>query len=156
MQRYPSWIRPHLPQFLITHEDECLRIARFLLVGGSSFAVNALLYIFFSRLVFASAPAELSNVVSVVLSSLYNYTMHRAWTFQSRGSHRKQGFTYLLVALSAMAVQATLFWIGYRVLHVYDIITVVVVNLLIPLYTYPLHKHLTFRRDGAHATLRNV
>lgn len=156
MQRYPAWIRAHLPAWLITHEDECLRILRFLIVGGSSFLVNALLYALFSRILLASFRAEFSNILAVVVASLYNYALHRVWTFQSRGSHRKQGFTYIAVAVSAMALQAALFWLGYRILQIHDFIVVVVVNLLIPLYTYPLHKRLTFRHDGAHATLTHV
>jgi len=127
------------------HREEVERIFRFIFIGGVSFVFNAGLYLCISRVLWTGGNRTLQNFFSVLVTSVLNYLAHRAWTFRARGSHVRQVARYGLVALSAIALQSVLFWIGYHVLHIHDLIVIFIVAILIPFYTYLAHKLFTFR-----------
>lgn len=135
----------HLPLSFRRHREEAERITRFILIGGLTFVFNAALYAFISRIIWPQGNRSLENFFTTVVTSILNYLAHRAWTFRSQGAHTQQALRYFVVALSAIALQSGLFWIGYRVLQAHDFTVIFVVALLIPFYTYLAHKLFTFR-----------
>lgn len=126
-----------------------MRIFRFLVIGGSSVALAAVIYYFLSRVIWISGNHTFENFLSIVLASIYNFLAHRRWTFGVRERHIRQWTRYVVVVISALSIQSLLFWLGERVLHIYDFIVFFAVTALISVYTYFMHKIFTFRAPGA-------
>lgn len=138
-------IIPLLPPSWRRHREEFERIARFIIIGGLSFIFNYVLYIAISRWIWTKGDRTLENFITTSITCIANYLAHRAWTFRSEGSHGTQAVRYVIVAVSAIALQSFLFWIGYHVLGGHDLVVIFVVAILIPFYTYLAHKLFTFR-----------
>jgi putative flippase GtrA len=133
------------PTRLHRHREEGERIARFVLIGGLSFAFNYIVYILLSRVLWPNGDRTLENFLAVVITSVLNYLAHRRWTFRSKGAHTTQITRYIFVAVSAILLQSCLFWIGYHLFHAPDLLVIFVVGIMIPFYTYLAHKLFTFR-----------
>ncbi len=139
---------PVLPVSWRRHREEYERIARFIIIGGLSFMFNYILYVAISRWLWKQGDRTLENFIATSFTCIVNYLAHRAWTFRSQGSHGTQAVRYVMVAVSAIALQSFLFWIGYHVLGGHDLVVIFVVAILIPFYTYLAHKLFTFRAAG--------
>lgn len=136
---------PLLPHAWRRHREEFERITRFIIIGGLSFIFNYALYIAISRWLWKQGDRTLENFLATSITCVANYLAHRAWTFRSGGSHGTQAVRYVMVALSAVALQSFFFWIGYHILGGHDLVVIFVVAILIPFYTYLAHKLFTFR-----------
>lgn len=76
---------------------------RFLLVGGSGYVVNLLV---FSALVWFMGPLT-SAVVAFVFSASYNFYLNRKWTFKV-AAKRGQVIKFLIVILTSIALNLLL------------------------------------------------
>lgn len=131
----------HLP-----HWSEIKRLFRFGVVGALSFALFAGLYALLSRVLWTSGNRTLENFLATLVTAVFNFWAHRRITFEAHAhSSHRQLVRYLIVMFSAMALQSGLFWLGHAVFGLYDFLVIVAVAVLIPLYTYLLHKFFTFR-----------
>lgn len=128
------------------YKAEFWTLFRFVLVGGSSFLLYAALYYSFSRLLFPQANHTVENFAANVLATIFNFLAHRGWTFKAEHRSWTQMVRFLIVVLTAMPLQSFIFWIGYRLFHIHDLIMIVVATALIPLYTYCMHRTFTFRK----------
>ncbi len=140
---------PFVPQ---RFQAEAWRVIRFLVIGGSSVLLAAFLYYLLSRWIWVSGNRTFENFVSIVIASIFNFLAHRRWTFGVQERHIGQWTRYILVAVSALLIQSFLFWVGERLLHIYDFIVFFAVTALISCYTYFMHKVFTFRVKGAPAS----
>ncbi|MBP6945065.1 GtrA family protein [Patescibacteria group bacterium] len=138
---------PYLPERFTHHRNEGEQVVRFLFIGGVSFLFNYSVYYLISRILWPAGDRTLENFIAVAITSTLNYLAHRRWTFRSQGRHRSQAIRYVGVALSAIAIQSFLFWVGYHLLHAHDLIVIFVVAVIIPFYTYLTHKFFTFRES---------
>ncbi len=125
--------------------DEWAKLGRFLLIGGTSFAINAVTYAGITRLLWKGGNHTLANAISVTIASIFNFFAHRSYTFRSNGRKRDQLPRYLFVMVTAMGLQTFLFWLGHAIFKVHDFLVIFVVGACIPLYTYGLHRWFTFR-----------
>lgn len=139
------FITKFLPTRFQRMQDEIERLIRFIIIGGLSFLMYFGLYALISRWLWITGNRSLQNFLAVCITSIFNYLAHRAWTFRSQGNHLDQMWRYLMVAVSATLLQSGLFWLGHVYLGWYDFIVVVVVAVLVPFYTYLLHRVFTFR-----------
>lgn len=139
----------YAPARVNNHRHELERITRFIIIGGASFVFNYLLYAVISRLLWPQGNRTLENFIATSITCVLNYLGHRAWTFRSQGAHSVEATRYIMVAMSGIALQSFLFWIGYRWLGLHDLLVLFFVAIIIPFYTYLAHKFFTFR--AAHA-----
>lgn len=123
---------------------EILRIVRFIFVGGASFLLSTGIYASLSRWLWVGGNHSVENVIAITITALFNYSAHRTWTFRSSGKHRDHLWRYLFVMISAMAIQAGLFWLGHDVLGVYDFALIIILAGVVPIYTYVMHRWFTF------------
>ena len=127
---------------IISHEWR--RVLMFVLIGGISFGIWTCVYYLLSRHLWITGNHTFENFISVCISAVFNFFAHRHWTFQARNKHIGQLSRYLLVLITATALQSFLFWLGHEFFHWYDFAVVIVVTGLIALYTYTLHRFFTF------------
>lgn len=123
---------------------EVFKLARFVVVGASTFLLQTALYFIFSRWLFTYVPHTVSYILALVYSLAYNYSLNRLWTFSDQASAKGSAWRYSIVAITASAICAILFSIGHDLLHFFDLYVVVMVNLLIPFYTFVAHRLYTF------------
>lgn len=96
------------------------RLTRFVLVGGSSgFLLLGLTWLFVDGL---HVPVILGSSIAVILTGLYNYSMHYYWTFSSDTPHGWVLIKYLLMCLGALVVNGLVMHLGVKVLPVHYLI----------------------------------
>jgi len=118
---------------------------RFLLVGGASFLINVGIYALLSRWIYPQGNKVVESTVAFLLSVLFNFAAHRAWTYRGERAHLKQMLRYCVVVGSAALFQTALFWFGHERLKIYDFAVIVLSNGLTALFTFVGHKFYTFR-----------
>jgi putative flippase GtrA len=116
------------------------------LVGGSSLALHVGLYHLFSRILWPSGYRTVEYVIALTIASIYNFLLHRTWTFGVKGSAVQMIGRYIGVILTSMAIQSIVFHIGVDLMHVYDYYVFVVSAALAALFQYFGHRFFTFHR----------
>lgn len=120
---------------------------RFALVGGSSFLVKALAYTLISRILWNAGPRWVENIMALGIAMIYNYTLHRLWTFKFQTPHPGSAGRYVAVVAIASALDAVFFYIGHDILKVYDLLVLVVNAALIAAFTFSAHRWFTFHSN---------
>lgn len=120
---------------------------RFALVGGSSFLVKFLAYTILSRLIWNDGPRWLENIMALGVAMIYNYTLHRMWTFKFQQPHPGSAVRYVIVVIVASLLDAVLFYIGHDLLGIYDLFMLVIDAALIAGFTFSAHRLFTFHNN---------
>lgn len=128
---------------------ELSRLFRFGIIGALTFVIYYACYYLLSEMVWKQGNHTLQNVIATVLGSSFNFFAHRHWTFRSQGGKMEEAKRYLVVAVTAVALEVLLFWIADERLHIQHLIAAVAVPIVIPLYTYAMHRTYTFRPISA-------
>ncbi len=127
------------------NSKEFWKLVRFVMVGGTSFLVQAGMYFVFSRFVFTDLPVIASYILALAISAEQNYVSHRAWTFNDQNTDSGSAVRYLIVLLGGLVLNAGIFWLGQDVLHIYDMLVIVIAGSCVPFVTYLSHRYFTFR-----------
>jgi putative flippase GtrA len=120
---------------------------RFALVGGSSFLVKAAAYTLLSRVIWNAGPRWVENILALGVAMVYNYTLHRLWTFKFQKPHPGSAPRYVIVVAIASLLDAVLFYVGHDMLKVYDLIVLAVDAALIAGFTFSAHRLFTFHSN---------
>lgn len=123
--------------------SEARRLGKFIVVGGSSFVLFIAIYSLLS-LLFPDTSRTLLTFTSSVLSGVYNFTVHRYWTFRSRALVGSALQRYIVVVIVATMEQTVLFYVGHELLHLFDYLVQVLVAAPVAGTTYLLHRFFTF------------
>ncbi|MEN9558563.1 MAG: GtrA-like protein [Candidatus Parcubacteria bacterium] len=136
--------------FLSAHEitpawlwTEFRKVVKFGLVGGSTFLIYFLLYRWF-RETWTQGSYTLMAFVASVVSSIYNFFMHRRLTFRSSASVGKSATRYVMVLMFCTMLQTGLFFLGNEVLHLFDYLVLFLVAVPVAATSYLLHRVFTF------------
>ncbi|HVM90431.1 MAG TPA: GtrA family protein [Verrucomicrobiae bacterium] len=124
---------------------------RFLVVGALSTIINLGLYALFSRWIYPQGNKVVESTLAFLLSVLFNFAAHRAWTYRSRHLSIGQLARYAFVVGSASALQAGLFWLGHEKLGFYDFGVIIVATGVTAIFTFFAHKFFTFAQPKAEA-----
>lgn len=119
-------------------------IFRFLMVGGSSFAVKAVSYALLSRLIWTSGSRNVENGIALVVATIYNYLLHRFWTFGHQRPASGVIKRYSIVLALGTAMDIGFFYILHSLWHIYDFLALAMTSLLIAFCTFNLHRFWTF------------
>lgn len=117
---------------------------RFLLVGSSSFAVKALAYALVSRVLWPTGSRSVANILAMIVSVIYNYSLHRVWTFRIHKPAAGSFPRYIGVVIGASVVDAGLFYVLHELVHVSDWFVLVFNAGFISLFTFSIHRWFTF------------
>lgn len=147
-------IRRFLKEKNVTWEklwSEVWNLFKFGVVGSSSLGINAGVYALLSRVLWTSGDRTLESIISVSVSAVYNFTLHRTWTFKARGFNARMVARYIGVVVAGSALTGALFYIGHEILRIYDFIVLVGSALLVAGVSYVTHRLYTFhpRHDAS-------
>lgn len=135
---------------------EAKKLVRFLVVGVSTFLIQAILYYLFSRWLFVDLQRTVSYLLAMVYSVAFNYSLNRVWTFSAQPMAKGSAKRYVKVAGAASALSGVLFWLGHDILRLFDLYLVVFVNMIVPCFTFVMHRIYTFHDEPGRALKRFV
>lgn len=124
--------------------SEVWNLFKFGVVGSSSLGINAGVYALLSRVMWTEGDRTLESIISVSVSAVYNFTLHRAWTFKARGFNARMVARYVGVVVAGSALTGALFYIGHEILRIYDFFVLVGSALLVASVSYFTHRLYTF------------
>ena len=120
------------------------KIVRFVLVGGSSAAVLlSLTWLFVDGLYI---PVTLGSSIALVLTGLYNYSLHYYWTFSSDTPHGWVLIRYLLMFLGALIINALVMHFGVKVLPTHYLVVQFLANMLVIVWSFNISSLWVFDR----------
>ncbi|MFA5935746.1 MAG: GtrA family protein [Patescibacteria group bacterium] len=128
-------------------QQEWKMIFRFLLVGSSSFLVKAGVYALLSRLLWMDGPRSLQNAAALSISMMYNYTLHRLWTFTHQAPSRGSAQRYVGVVAVASLLDVVFFYFAHDVFGLYDFLVLVLGAMLGAFFTFTAHRLFTFHNN---------
>jgi putative flippase GtrA len=128
------------------HVNECWGLFKYGIVGGSSLAMHTGMYHMLSRYLWIQGPRTMQYVVTLIIASLYNFTLHRIWTFSMQGYSHGMAARYVCVILSSMGIQSIVFHIGVTILGIYDYYVFAVSVVFAALFQYFGHRFVTFNK----------
>ncbi len=127
------------------NSKEFWKLAKFAVVGGTTFLIQAGLYFVFTRFVFSDLPKLASFILALSIAAEQNYVSHRIWTFKDQKTDSGSTLRYVIVLLGGLVLNAGIFWLGQDVLHIYDMLVIVIAGAGVPFVTYLSHRYFTFR-----------
>lgn len=126
--------------------NECWGLFKYGVVGGSSLALHTGLYHVFSRFIWAQGPRTLEYVIALVTASIYNFTLHRIWTFSMNGYSHQMVVRYICVILTSMGMQSGIFYVGVSLMGIYDYYVFAVSVVFAATLQYFGHRFVTFNK----------
>ena len=124
---------------------EFWQLFRFGIVGALSFALTASLYALFTRVLWPTADRPAMNVLANGICAVFNFLAHQRWTYKAGKIAHEHVRRYIVVIISGLVLNGIGFWIGESLLHIDDRIVFVGVSLLVPIFTYIMHRQFTFK-----------
>jgi putative flippase GtrA len=113
-------------------------------VGGSSLLIHAGLYAWMSRIVWTSGSRTLQYTLALFIAAIYNFTLHRIWTFQVKEKSFTMVVRYSIVVLTSMALQSGAFYFVNDILHLFDVIAFAGAAGIAIIYQYFGHRFVTY------------
>ena len=110
-------------------------LAKFIVVGGSSWIVDTGLFTLLSHTVLYEKVIT-SKIISVLISTIFSYVLNREWSFNGRGGRERhhEAMLFFLVNAIALVVNLVPLWLTHYVLDInpahYHHLTVTVVDFL--------------------------
>jgi len=137
-------------------KKEFYKLVRFVIVGGSTFIFQSILYYAFSRWLFLDLPHTASYMLAIGFAAVQNYVTHRAWTFGDQKAAQGSVYRFFIVLMSGLMLNIFLFWLFHDVFHWYDLLVVFLVGAITPFFTYLTHRLYTFHENPGAALQRIV
>lgn len=121
-------VRQHLP---VKYRE----LAKFLVVGGTSYVVDVGLFSLLSHTVLAEKVVT-AKAISVIIATIVNYVLNREWSFSSRGGRERHHEAMLFFVVNGIALGLNLvplavsqYLLGISTTH-YSSLTVTVANFI--------------------------
>ncbi len=103
-----------LQELAATHHE----LAKFALVGGTTFIVDTVTFYALKSSVLDSKPVT-AKIFAVLVATILSYVLNREWSFKSRGGREAHHEAALFFAISAvgMVINAAPLWVSSYVFH---------------------------------------
>lgn len=121
-------------------------IVRYLISGGTSAAVNILIFsLFFYVFNFHYI---VSNIIGFSLAFLVSLGLQKFWTFQDHSTHNIhiQGFIYLLSSLFGLSINTFVLYICVDIAGMYPLLGVIVSGIVTAMITFQISSRYIFNR----------
>lgn len=122
-------------------------LTRYFIVGLTSFGVRFGSYAVISRLVWVNGPRSIENVCALIIALVYNYTLHRYWTFRHQEPAAGTVHRFLIATVVWNVVDAGLFALLHDVFHVFDLLILFINTGLIMTMSFLTHRLFTFHAN---------
>ncbi|MBU0540072.1 GtrA family protein [Patescibacteria group bacterium] len=122
-------------------------LIRYVLVGSSSFGVKVGVYALLSRVLWPQGALYIENIIALILAMIYNYTLHRFWTFNHQKPAAGSAGRYIGVVLLGSALDASLFYVGNEMLKIYDFAVLVFNSAFTAFLSFMMHRFFTFHSN---------
>jgi putative flippase GtrA len=120
------------------------RLARFILVGGSTAVVFlCLTWLFVDGL---QLPVLAGSTISLVLTGLYNYSSHYYWTFSSDTPHGSVAIKYMVMAAGAFTINGLIMHFGVRMLPIHYLVIQFLANVAVVVWSFTVSFLWVFAR----------
>jgi len=98
-----------LQELAVTHHE----LAKFTLVGGTTFIVDTVVFYALKSSVLEAKPVT-AKVIAVLVATILSYVLNREWSFKSRGGRETHHEAALFFAISGvgMAINAAPLWVS--------------------------------------------
>ena len=120
---------------------------RYFFVGSSSFLVKAGMYMLLSRVLQPGGLRDFQNAEAIFISVVYNYTLHRLWTFRGKTPARGSMIRYLSVVGSSIVLDAAIFHVLHTRMGIYDAYVIGIIGIMIAGYGFMSHTFFSFHDD---------
>jgi putative flippase GtrA len=134
-------------KFLSIIRRESKMLIRYVFVGGSSFGVKVGVYAALSRLLWIDGPRSLQNIIALLIAMVYNYSLHRFWTFKHQEPAPGSAPRYVAVVIIGSTLDASLFYLGHDILKFYDFFVLIANAGFTTILSFTLHKFFTFHNN---------
>jgi putative flippase GtrA len=121
------------------------RIFKYGVVGVTSLLIHLGLYSWMSRVIWVSGNRTLEYAVALVCASIFNFTLHRLWTYNAGAFQLRMLAKYIVVIGSSMLMQSLVFHICIDWLHLFDYFAFAISAVFAIIYQYFLHLFFTFK-----------
>ncbi len=122
-------------------------LAKYIFVGGSSFFVKAGSYGLLSRVLQVGVDNNLLNAEALFITIIYNYGLHRLWTFRGKEMAPGSVVRYLIVVGLSMGLDVALFYILNTLAGIYDVYVIVIIGVVNAAFGFFAHTFFSFHHD---------
>lgn len=121
---------------------ELIRIAKYLFVGGSSALMELLLFQVLLSVI--CLPVVPSNLTAIAVSTVYNFLLNRAWSFQQKGWTWRSVVLYILL-FCFNSVFSSAFIFVLSSMDVVPVVAKLISMACIVCWNYILYKRVIFK-----------
>ncbi|MFZ1829633.1 MAG: GtrA family protein [Candidatus Competibacteraceae bacterium] len=118
------------------------QLLRFLVVGGVNTGIGYM--IIFGGMYILNLSPEVSNVLGYGFGLLVAYTLHRNFTFRSKGHHSEEFMGFLVVFAIAFGLNFVTLYVSVRQLGIHEGVSQVISGAVYILSSYILNSRLVF------------
>jgi Predicted membrane protein len=129
-------------RMLIENKDIQRQFVRYILVGGSTAFFELTLFTFFRKAVHVDL--ALSNVIAVVLATLFNFILNRGWSFKKTSNLVRSMVLYIILFCLNMAfsTNAITLMVGWKIP---DILAKLITMCMIMMWNFTLYRKIVFK-----------
>ena len=117
---------------------------RFLLVGGYNTVFSYFLYVLF---VYLGLNAQISLLISFVVSSVNSYLTQKFYVFLTKGNYLNEYVRCLTTWLGSYALNAVLLFVFMHFFNLNAYIGELIVLILLTIYSFVTLKYFAFRKN---------
>jgi putative flippase GtrA len=126
-------------------------VFNYLLFGGLTTLVNILTYYIFSDIF--GVNFKISTTIAWILSVIFAYVTNRKYVFNSKkisiGSLFKEFFSFMFFRLLSYFIDIFSMILMVEVIHVNDLISKIIANVLVVVFNYFASKYVIFRNKSS-------
>lgn len=127
---------------LISNKEMQKQLIKYLIVGGSSAALELLLFTFLRKVTGLSI--TISNVTAAVTATAFNFLVNRGWSFKSASNFTRSVILYLILFFlnTVFSTNAIAFMVS---LGVFDVLAKLITMGMITMWNFVLYRHVIFK-----------
>lgn len=121
-------------------EKLIVQIFKFGIVGGIAFIIDFLFLFLFKELL--SLPILLSNTLSFIISTVYNYIASTKWVFDTRKdkNNRKNFIIFVIFSVIGLVINNIVMWVLTDVINLYYLLSKIVATAVVMVFNFITRK----------------
>lgn len=127
---------------IMSNKEIQKQFLKYLIVGGSSAALELLLFTFLRKA--AGFSITISNVTAAVTSTVFNFLVNRGWSFKAASNFIRSVILYLILFFlnTVFSTNAIAFMVS---LGVFDVLAKLITMGMITMWNFVLYRRVVFK-----------